>query len=168
MIGERSQVRSSATAREPSFKHGMSWIQEYEMVWTEPGQASEGCIIMTRTCQSISSIFCQAGEKPWCLFSRLNKTYELMNWAFLLTHFIISWVYLVLRSNFFYNHFSPFMLCLYLHAGDSFRYSEHHVTCGSAPKTSTTKFARACKFGAKIKINVFSKYYVHAQGSMWI
>ena len=90
MIGERSQVRSSATAREPSFKHGMSWIQEYEMVWTEPGQASEGCIIMTRTCQSISSIFCQAGEKPWCLFSRLNKTYELMNWAFLLTHFRFS------------------------------------------------------------------------------
>ena len=102
------------------------------------------------------------------LFSRLNKTYELMNWAFLLTHFIISWVFLVLRSNFFYNHFSPFMLCLYLHAGDSFRYSEHHVTCGSAPKTSTTKFARACKFSAKIKINIFSKYYVHAQGSMWI
>ena len=106
-------------------------------------------------CQSNSSIFS-------------NPEFELMNWPILLTHFIIIWVYLVLRSNFFYNHFSPFMLCLYLHAGDSFRYSEHHVTCGSAPKTSTTKFARACKFSAKIKINIFSKYYVHAQGSMWI
>ena len=67
---------------------------------------------------------------------------------------------------FLLQSFLPLYAVSIFACGDSFRYSEHHVTCGSAPKTSTTKFARACKFGAKIKINVFSKYYVHAQGSM--